>query len=121
MIWSVVTNFKDKRKWKGKWQGNLGRLLTSYRNLWKHEKETKVPRKSFNSNLWGIKLTNKERLERDKGLKFGVVITLKEMFGRNRIQEFIDQCTMRNWIVNRINIENRLDIYASAEEIIKFE
>ena len=84
-------------------------------------KETKVPRKSFNSNLWGIKLTNKERLERDKGLKFGVVITLKEMFGRNRIQEFIDQCTMRNWIVNRINIENRLDIYASAEEIIKFE
>ena len=84
-------------------------------------KDTKVPRKSFNSNLWGIKLTNKERLERDRGLKFGVVITLKEMFGKNRMQEFIDQCTMRNWIVNRVNIENRLDIYASAEEIIKFE
>ena len=37
------------------------------------------------------------------------------------MQELIDQCTMRNWIVNRVNIENRLDIYASAEEIIKFE
>lgn len=38
---------------------------------------------------------------------------------KNRIKEFIDQCTMRNWIVNRINIENRLDVYAMAEEIIK--
>lgn len=85
-------------------------------------KDKKSPRKSYNnSNLWGLKITNKERLERDRGLKFGVVITLKEMYGKNRIREFIDQCTMRNWIVNRINIENRLDIYAAAEEIIEFE
>lgn len=57
MIWSVVTNFKDKRKWKGKWQGNLGRLLTSYRNLWKHEKETKVPRKYYKIGVfWTAKV-----------------------------------------------------------------
>ena len=85
-------------------------------------KDKKIPRKNYNnSNLWGLKITNKERLERENGLKFGVVVTLKEMYGKNRIREFIDQCTMRNWIVNRINIENRLDIYAAAEEIIEFE
>lgn len=85
-------------------------------------KERRVPRTSYNnSNLWGIKLTNKERLDKNGGLKFGIVITLKEMYGKNRMREFIDLCTMRNWIVNRINIDSRLDIYNSAEEIIKFE
>ena len=85
-------------------------------------KDIKRPRQSYNnSNLWGLKITNKERLERDKGLKFGIVVTLKEMYGKNRLREFIDQCTMRNWIVNRVSIENRLDVYAAAEEIIEFE
>ena len=85
-------------------------------------KDRKVPRTSYNnSNLWGIKLTNKERLDKNDGLKFGIVITLKEMYGKNRIREFIDLCTMRNWIVNKINIDNRLEIYNTAEEIIEFE
>ena len=85
-------------------------------------KDKKIPRQSYNnSNLWGLKITNKERFERDRGLKFGVVVTLKEMYGKNRIREFVDQCTMRNWIVNRINIDNRLDVYSAAEEIIEFE
>lgn len=85
-------------------------------------KDRKVHKKMFNdSNLWGLKITNKERLERDRGLRFGVVITLKEMNGKNRTREFIDQCTMRNWIINRVNIENRLDVYAQAEETVKYE
>ena len=85
-------------------------------------KDRKVPRTSYNnSNLWGIKLTNKERLDKNDGLKFGIVITLKEMYGKNRMREFIDLCTMRNWIVNRINIDNRLEIYNNAEEIIEFK
>lgn len=85
-------------------------------------KDRKVPRISYNnSNLWGIKLTNKERLDKNYSLKFGIVITLKEMYGRNRTREFIDLCTMRNWIVNRINIDSRLKIYNTAEEIIEFE
>ena len=84
-------------------------------------KSKKIPKKGNGTNLWGIKITNKERLERDRGLKFGVVVTLKEMEGKNRLREFVDQCQMRGWIVNRINIENRLVIHAEAEEIIKFE
>ena len=43
------------------------------------------------------------------------------MFGKNRIDEFINRCNLNGWIVNRINIDNRLDVYASAEEEIEFE
>ena len=35
--------------------------------------------------------------------------------------EYINKCNLKGWIVNRINIDNHLDIYASAEEEIKFE
>ena len=41
--------------------------------------------------------------------------------GKNRIDEFINKCKLNGWIVNRINNENQLDIYTSAEEEIKFE
>lgn len=84
-------------------------------------KTRRVPKQSYGTNFWGIRITNKERIERDRGLKFGVVITLKEMFEKNRLREFVDQCQIRGWIVNKITIDNRLEIQAEAEEIIKFE
>ncbi len=79
-----------------------------------------IPRKSY-GKYWGLKITNKQRIDKLYGLKFGVLITLKEMFGENRIRKFIDSCMMRGWIVNRINVENRLEVYNIAEETIEFE
>lgn len=35
--------------------------------------------------------------------------------------EFIRQCSFKGWIVNKIDIENRLELYNIAEEEIKFE
>lgn len=84
-------------------------------------KSRKVPRMNYGNNLWGIKVTNKARLEREKGLRFGIVVTLKEMYEKNRTREFIDQCIMRKWIVNTINMESRIDVYEQAEEIIEFK
>lgn len=55
-----------------------------------------------------------------RGLQFGVVVTLKEINGVNRIDEFIKMCMIRGWVVNQIDIENQLDIYARAEEDIEF-
>lgn len=69
----------------------------------------------------GLNVTNKERIERDRGLKFGVVVTLKEVNDKNRIKEFEMLCASNNWIVNRVNLENRIDVYNKAEEIVKFE
>lgn len=80
-------------------------------------------RKSYSNKMWGISIKTKERLEsRDgEGIRFGVVVTLKEINGVNRIDTFIQQCALRGWLVNKINVENRIDIYNKANEEIKFE
>ena len=39
----------------------------------------------------------------------------------NRIEQFIQQCLFKGWLVNRINVENKIDIYNKAEEEIIFE
>ncbi len=69
-----------------------------------------------------MKIPAKERLKEKngRGLSFGVVVTLKEMNGENRIDDFIKLCMVRGWIVNRIDIENQIDIYNKAEEEIEF-
>ena len=54
-------------------------------------------------------------------MNFGVVITLKEVNGVNRIEDFIKACTLRGWIVNRIDVQNQLEIYATGHEEIRFE
>ena len=73
--------------------------------------------------MWGISLKTKERLGDSfgKNLKFGVVVTLKEINGRNRIDEFIKACSLRGWLVNKLDVENQVDIYNKAEEEIIFE
>ena len=80
------------------------------------------PKQKYDNIMWGLSIKSKERLfQRDKSIKFGIVITLKEINGVNRIDEFINQCSLRGWLVNKIDIENRLDIYNIAQEEIKFE
>lgn len=83
----------------------------------------KKPKKAKDNSLWGINIKKKERLnaEDGKGLKFGMVITLKEVNGENRIEHFIQECQFRGWIVNRIDVKNRIEIYNKAEEEIVFE
>lgn len=86
-------------------------------------KDKARPRKAYQSGMWGLSIKTKERLEprTGRGLQFGVVVTLKEMNGVNRIDEFIKLCMLRGWIVNSIDIDNRIDVYARAEEEIEFE
>ncbi len=87
------------------------------------QKTRAVPRKIYNAGLWGLSVTTKERQKttRDRNIPFGVVITLKEMYGKNRIEDFIQMCLMRAWIVNRIDVQNMVDIYIKAEEEISFD
>lgn len=80
-------------------------------------------RKVYGAGMWGLSIKTKERaqVKAGRGLQFGVVITLKEMNGVNRIDEFVKLCMMRGWIVNELIIENQIDIYVKAEEEIEFE
>lgn len=77
----------------------------------------------INDGSWGINIKTKERIstKNKQKMKFGLVVTLKEINGKNRIETFIEQCYLKGWLVNRINVENKIDIYNKAEEIIEFE
>lgn len=79
------------------------------------------PRKAYESGMWGLSIKTKERLSPKEGigLQFGVVVTLKEMNGVNRIDEFIKMCILKGWFVNKIEISNKVDIYLKAEEEIE--
>lgn len=55
-------------------------------------------------------------------MRFSVVVTLKEMYGKNRLEEFIYQCSFEEgWIVKRINMEVLNEVYAAADVDIEFD
>lgn len=86
-------------------------------------KSRAVPRKAYESGLWGLSIKTKERMQANgnRSLPFGVVVTLKEMNGVNRFEDFKRLCMARGWLVNELDVQNRLDIYTQAEEEIKWE
>lgn len=47
-------------------------------------------------------------------LKFVVIVTLKNIKGENRIEEFKHSCLLRGYIINEIDIKNKIDIYNTA-------
>lgn len=89
------------------------------------EKSTKrlTPKKSYNNKNWGMEIKTNNRLDpKDgNGIRFGVVVTLKEINNINRIDEFIRNCTLNGWLVNTIDITNRINIHQKLEENIEFE
>lgn len=85
-------------------------------------KNRKIPKKSYKNKKWGMEIKTNNRLDPKDGvgLRFGVVVTLKEMYGVNRIDEFIRNCNLNGWLVNKIDIENRIDIHEKINEEIEF-
>ena len=85
-------------------------------------KDRKIPKKSYSNKNWGMEVKTNNRLDPldGVGLRFGVVVTLKEMYGINRIDEFIRNCNLNGWLVNRIDIDNRIDIHEKVNEEIEF-
>lgn len=86
-------------------------------------KDRARPRKVYNSGMWGLAIRTKERqgAKAGQGLPFGVVITLKEMNGVNRLDNFVQMCMMHGWIVNEYKPDVLQKVYEKAEEEIDFE
>ncbi|MBQ8161858.1 MAG: S8 family peptidase [Clostridia bacterium] len=86
-------------------------------------KDTLKPRKSYGDRLWGFTVTSKERLSTrmKHHLNFGTVITLKELKGINRIDDFVKACRLRGYIVTELDIQQRVDVYNATQEEIIFE
>lgn len=106
---------------------NARRELRKWDNI-KHLCE-KIPEKRpvakgrLDSDFWGLRIITKERISdgRRHDLAYGVVVTLHEINGVNRINEFESACLANGWIVNRINAIERIQIHQKAEEEIVFE
>lgn len=112
----LITLYEEEaRKMYRKWD--------NVKHISEEIKERKIPRKAYDSGLWGLSIKTKERspAKKKEALSFGIVVTLKEMNGINRINDFIKMCMARGWLVNKLDVENQLDIYVKAEEEIEFE
>lgn len=86
-------------------------------------KDRRVPKKSYRNKNWGMEIKTNNRLDPEDGvgLRFGVVVTIKEMYGINRIDEFIKNCNLNGWLVNAIDIQNRIEIHEKMNEEIRFD
>lgn len=86
-------------------------------------KERMVAKKSYRNKNWGMEIKTNNRLDPKDGvgIRFGVVVTLKEINGVNRIDEFIRNCTLNGWLVNTLDIQNRIEINKKVNEDIIFE
>ena len=106
---------KNARKMYRKWD-NVKHICESINHKGR-------PRQVYGQGLWGLSIKTKERSDSKagRGLSFGIVITLKEMHGVNRIDDFIKMCMARGWLVNKLDIEQQINIYQKSEEEIDFE
>jgi len=125
-ITSINNNYQTEEFAYHTWEEDARKLFRKWDNV-KHVREVLTgrnqPKMSYENSLWGLSLKTKERLEEKfgEGLKFGIVITLKEINGVNRIDEFIQNAQLKGWLVNKIDIDTRIDIFNVAEEDIEFE
>ena len=89
------------------------------------------PKVKYGNDNWGICVSYISRDNRDiqnqytDGEKeiehWGLVITLRAIDRKNRIDEFIRKCTLNNWFVFKVDIKNRVKLYAETNEEIDFE
>ena len=71
---------------------------------------------------WGLKLVKTTRLDtpsRDR-IPFSVVVTLREIKGENRINDFKRMCDAALWDIETVDVEQRLDFYERIEENVTF-
>ena len=112
----IITYEKDARKYFRKWD--------NVKIVGEEIKQRRMPRKVYGSQYWGISLKAKERFKRGterSTVSFGIVVTLKEMFGVNRIDEFIRHCEFSQWRVTRLDTEASFNLYNVADEEVEFE
>ena len=87
-------------------------------------KTRNMPKRSYQKTKnWGMEIKTNNRLNPNdgKGIKFGVVVTLKEIKGVNRIDEFIKNCILNGWLVSTVDVKQRIKINQKLSEEINFD
>lgn len=86
-------------------------------------KTRRIPKKSYrDDDSWGFCLTASNRLPQSGyDIPFAIVVTLKEINGKNRIYSFRKELENAGWQVNEVDIDQYLDIYESSKAEVKFD
>jgi hypothetical protein len=110
-----LTYEQDARKLYRKWD--------NVKHIGDITKSRFVPKKAYGEANWGFKIrrTGRQDEPQTDALRFAMVVTLKEMQGRNRIDDFIQRCSLRHWFVNEIDINAYMNLYQQAEIDIDFD
>ncbi|QMT98787.1 S8 family peptidase [Mycoplasma tullyi] len=108
------------------YEGGARKLFRKWDNVkYISEKETKrnIPKESYGKKYWGMEIKTNNRLDHQDGVgvKFGVVVTLKEINKVNRIGEFIRNCSSNEWLVEQIDIKKRVELHQKVNEDIEWE
>ena len=127
----VVRDIKRNRQGEEKSLSNLEENARNELRKWDNVKhlceripeKRKVAKDRLDSDFWGLRVITKERVSdgRRNDLAYGVVVTLHEINGVNRIDEFESACLANGWLVNRVDVTERVEIHNKAEEEIHFE
>ncbi|MBD5390994.1 S8 family peptidase [bacterium] len=114
---SVFTREKTARDLFRKWDNVkiLAEVLT----------ERKRPKIRYERDNWGIGVTYSRRYDSKNKIpvkvKWGIVITLKAIDNKNRIEEFIQSCIINEWRVYEVSVENMTKVYQQSQLEIKFD
>lgn len=85
-------------------------------------KEHNKPLKSYSNKMWGMSITSKQRVSKTiPSIRFGVVITIKDIDGRNRIDNFVENCILKGWNVTRLKVQERIDLMLKIKDDLKLE
>ena len=111
---------KEARKKFKKWN-NTKHIQEDFLTATNKNKRPRISKQE--QGYWGFNIITKERLEKKKikNLKYGVVVSLKSVDNNNYYNDFIKNCQFRGWTVNKINLENMIDVYNRSQADIKFE
>jgi hypothetical protein len=107
------------------YEKNLRKLLRKWDNS-KHFKEVlksgSRPKKIYDNRMWGIGIESSPRLGKRKeetNVKFGIVVTLKEINNVNRINDFVRACSFIGISTEQIRVDERIEIYNKSQEEIQ--
>lgn len=134
---SLNSNVQDDPTAKT-YEGDARRMYRKWDNV-KHvsdvEKTRFVPRTTHGQRFWGFKIRKIERFDppvdengiigKNAGddMRFGIVVTLRGMDGRNHFDEFKQHCQFQEepWIVEEIDMQANIELYREADVEIDFE
>lgn len=110
-----TTDEERARKQLRKWDNvkHIAESLTSHSRA----------KKAYRNPLWGMMIRKSSRYQKGShaSQRFGVVVTIHNLKGENRIDTFMRQCAALGWIVERVEIENELRIYEHSQVEVEFE